>query len=175
MKILLFALAILVLLIALAWCIGALLPRAHTATRSIVLRQSAATLFETARDFAHHPEWRRDIRSVELLPPSSSDAPLRYRETSSHGTIVYAVRETEPARRLVTEIADDTLPFGGQWTIVFEPAGEERTHVRITEDGFVRAALFRFLARFAFGPTRTMESYLRQLGTKFGETPPIEP
>ncbi len=175
MKVLLLALAALILLIALAWCIGALLPREHTATRSIVLRQSAATLFDTARDFARHAEWRRDIRAIELFPLESPAAPVRYRETSSHGAIVYQLHEADPPHRLVTEIADDTLPFGGRWTITFAPADEGRTSVRITEDGFVRPALFRFLARFVFGHTRTMESYLRQLGEKFGESPTLEP
>lgn len=175
MKILFLALAVLILLIALAWCIGALLPHEHTATRSVVLRQSAATLFDTARDFARHAEWRRDIRAIELLPSESPAAPVRYRETSSHGTIVYMLREADPPHRLVTEIADATLPFGGQWTITFAPAESGCTRVRITEDGFVRPALFRFLARFVFGHTRTMESYLQQLGEKFGESPTLEP
>lgn len=175
MKILLLVLAALALLVALAWLIGALLPREHTATRAVVIRQPAAVLFDTARDFARHPEWRRDLRASEILPPSSADAFVRYRETSAHGTLTYALREAEAPHRLVTEIADDTLPFGGRWTIEFTPAGEGSTRVRVTEQGFVRPALFRFLARFVFGHTRTMESYLRQLAAKFGETPTPEP
>jgi len=173
MKILLLVLASLALLVALAWLVGALLPRAHTATRSLVIHQSAAVLFDTARDFARHPDWRRDIRAVEILP--ADDALARHRETSSHGAITYALREATPPHRLVTEIADPALPFGGRWTVEFTPADGGGTRVRITEAGFVRPALFRFLARFAFGHTRTMESYLRQLAAKFGETPPVEP
>lgn len=175
MKILLLVLAALVLLVALAWLIGALLPREHTATRAVVLRQPANVLFDTARDLARHPEWRRDVRAIEILPPTAPGAPLRYRETSSHGAIVYALREATAPRRLVTEIADDALPFGGRWTLDFTPVGEGSTRVRITEHGFVRPALFRFLSRFAFGHTRTMESYLRQLAAKFGEAPTPEP
>ena len=175
MKILLFALAALALLVALAWLIGALLPRKHTATRVVVIRQPASVLFDTARDFARHPEWRRDLRAIEILPPLPPGASVRYRETSAHGTMTYALRAAEAPHRLVTEIADDALPFGGRWTIEFTPTGEGSTRVRVTEQGFVRPALFRFLARFVFGHTRTMESYLRQLAAKFSETPALEP
>jgi len=169
MKIFLLVLAALALLIALAWLIGALLPREHTATRAIVIRRPANVLFDTARDFARHPEWRRDIRAIEILPPAATDSSVRYRETSAHGAITYTLREADAPRRLVTEIDDDALPFGGRWMIEFTPAGEGSTRVRITENGFVRPALFRFLARFVFGHTRTMENYLRQLAAKFGE------
>lgn len=176
MKILLLLLAALALLVALAWLIGALLPREHTATRAIVIRQPANVLFDTARDFARHPEWRRDLRAIEILPPTAPDAGLRFRETSTHGTIIYALRAADAPRRLVTEIDDDAQPFGGRWTIEFTPTGEGSTRVRITERGFVRPALFRFLARFVFGHTRTMENYLRQLAAKFRETAaPWEP
>ncbi len=41
--------------------------------------------------------------------------------------------------------------------------------LRITERGEIRSAFFRFMARFIFGYTSTMETYLRDLGTKFGE------
>lgn len=173
MKILLLLLAALVLVFAVAWLIGALLPREHTATRSLVLAQPAAPVFATLRDSARHPEWRRDVKSLELLP--ADGALTRYRETTSHGAITYVVRESSAPHRLVTEIADDSLPFGGRWTIELTPAGDGRTRVRITEDGFVRSALFRFFARFVFGHTRTMETYLRHLAAKFHEPAILEP
>ena len=65
------------------------------------------------------------------------------------------------------------LPFGGTWTFELSPQGKE-SELRITEDGFVSNTLFRFLARFVFGHTGSMEGFLRQLGAKFGEQTVVE-
>ncbi len=46
---------------------------------------------------------------------------------------------------------------------------------RITEDGEVYNVIFRFMARFFFGYTATIEGYLRDLGHRFGELTVIEP
>ena len=65
-------------------------------------------------------------------------------------------------------IADDTLPFGGTWTYELAPEGAG-TRLTITEDGVVRNVVFRFLSRWVFSHTATLEKYLRALGRKFGE------
>lgn len=41
--------------------------------------------------------------------------------------------------------------------------------VTVTERGFVRNPIFRFLARFVFGYSSTLDAYLKALGKKFGE------
>jgi hypothetical protein len=65
-------------------------------------------------------------------------------------------------------IASDDLPFGGTWTYEIAAADGGAT-LRITEDGLVKNAFFRFMSRFIFGHTATMEQYLKDLGKKFGE------
>jgi hypothetical protein len=167
MKTTLLILGVLIVLVALMALIGTLLPREHRATRSATFRQSPETLFATVRDFAALPSWRPELKSVELLPPENGL--MRYREVSRHGPVTYRVKEERIGQRLVTEIADDTLPFGGTWTFEFTSGPNGGGTVRITEDGFVKPALFRFLARFVFGYASTMENYLRALGKKFGE------
>lgn len=81
--------------------------------------------------------------------------------------------ESDAPRRLVTQIADPNLPFGGTWTTVITPADGE-SEVRITEGGEVRNPVFRFMSRFVFGLTATMDTYLRDLGKKFGENVQVE-
>ena len=85
--------------------------------------------------------------------------------------MTYLVREERAGERLVVEIADENLPYGGTWTFEFcaAPGGSE---LRITERGFVKNTVFRFLAHFVFGHTRSIETYLRDLAKKFGEPPP---
>lgn len=166
MKILLLILLALVVLVALIALIGALLPRDHIATRTATYRQTPAALFAAVHDFAAQPSWRSELKTVELLPPR--DGATCYREVSRQGAVTYRVREDQPGEKLVVEIADDNLPYGGRWTFAFRSANGG-TELRITEDGFVKNVIFRCLARFVFGYTSTMETYLRDLGKKFGQ------
>jgi uncharacterized protein YndB with AHSA1/START domain len=178
MKIALLIVGALIAIVALMALVGALLPREHVATRTATFRQPPEKLFAAARDFAAFPTWRPDVKSVELLPPEGGV--VGFREVSRHGPVTYRVKEERVGERLVLEIADEHLPYGGTWTYEFTPAGRAAAgemsggravggSVRITERGFVKPALFRFLARFVFGYTATMEGYLRALGKKFGE------
>jgi hypothetical protein len=82
--------------------------------------------------------------------------------------------EWDPPRRPVGRSADPKLPFGGTWTfeIAEVPGG---TSLRIREDGEIRPPIFRFMARFFFGYTRTIGTYLADLGNRFGETVQPEP
>ena len=43
------------------------------------------------------------------------------------------------------------------------------TRLKITENGTISNLLFRFMARFLFGYTATLETYLIDLGAEFGE------
>lgn len=77
-----------------------------------------------------------------------------------------------PNKRLVTRIVDRDLGYGGSWTYEFAPE-PEGTLAIITENGEVPNIFFRFISRYIFGPTSTLDKYLRTLGEKFGE--PVEP
>ena len=156
-------LAVLVGVIA---AIGAMLPRGHVATRSASYRQTPEAVFRTISDFAGAAAWRRDLERVELLE-SATGLP-RFREHGRHGAITMEVLASEPARRLVVRIADASLPFGGRWIYELEPSAEG-TRLTITEEGEVYNPIFRFMARYVFGHTATLEEYLRALGSEFGE------
>lgn len=147
--------------------VGSVLPRRHVATRSVQINQPAVLLFAAIRDFATAPSWRHDVRRVEMLPPR--EGKVAYRETSRNGVITYVVVEEKTAERLVVEIADKNLPFGGMWTFELSPGSAGGTLVRITEEGEVKNPIFRFMGRLVFGYAGTMENYLRDLGRKFGQ------
>ena len=76
-----------------------------------------------------------------------------------------AFERMERPSLLVARITDVTLPFGGTWTyrIVPAAAGSELT---ITEDGEVYNPIFRFMSRFVFGHTATIDGFLADLLTK---------
>ncbi|MDZ4773025.1 MAG: SRPBCC family protein [Planctomycetota bacterium] len=122
--------------------IGAFLPADHEASRTRRILAPREAVKAAIRDLARHHEWRDDVKRVELF----SDVGDRsgYREFGSHGAVLYAIDVEEAPAKFVTRIADDTLPYGGSWTIELK-AVEGGTEVTITERGFVKNVIFRFL------------------------------
>ena len=121
--------------------IGLLLPKAHTATRTARLRFPPEAVWKLiAGDQSWRPGQAIRFETVESVEP----------------------------RRLVTRIADPTLPFGGSWTYEIEPE-PQGSFITITERGEVYNPIFRFMSRFVFGHTATMEGYLKELETKLSE------
>ncbi|HEV2804349.1 MAG TPA: SRPBCC family protein [Chthoniobacterales bacterium] len=166
MKIILIIGGAVIALIVIVLLIGAFLPRNHVASREIILRRSQEEIYAVIRDFPSAPAWRPDLQSVEML--SDVDGRVRFREQSKQGRITYEVVEDKSPRTLVTRIVDQDLGYSGTWTYALSPA-DHGTQVRITEAGEVSNVLFRFLSRFVFGHTATMDAYLRALAGKFGE------
>ena len=152
------------LLVALA---GSLLPKEHTATRSIVLQQKAENVYAAVRDFESTPKWRPDVREVKVMTNESGR--VRFREEGKQGAVNYELAEDHPAQLMVTRITDKDLGYAGKWTYVFSQEGPG-TRLTITEDGDVSNVIFRFLSRYAFGHTATIDAYLTALGKHFGET-----
>ena len=160
----------LVLLVAIVALAGAMLPRDHHATRQARYRQKPEAIYFT---LAGPVDWRSDIKASGSLP--DRDGRKQWWEQDSHGhKITYElVEDTMPSRR-VTRIAERNLPFGGTRSIDISPIPEGSV-VRITEDGEIHNVIFRFMARFFFGYTSSIECFLRDLGHRFGELTTIEP
>src|SRR5712691_9280309 len=101
-------------IVALVLIIGWSLPVSHHVTRSISLRASPDSIFALISHPADFPQWRSDVTRVEPAPPEQGHA--RFREIGKTGAILYQVEAVVPNQRLVTRIADRSLPFGGVWT-----------------------------------------------------------
>ena len=91
----------------------------------------------------------------------------RYRGWWQGSDVRTAVVETLPPSRLITKIVDETQ-FGGTWTfeVVPTPSGSRLT---ITERGEIYNVVFRALARYAFGYTGTMDSFLEAARNKLNK------
>jgi uncharacterized protein YndB with AHSA1/START domain len=150
---------ILVLLVVVA-IVGALLPRNHEASRSLVLNAPPEEVFRVIADFEHAATWRRDIQRTEIL--GSVNGHLRFREHRQHGATTYDVLRQEPPRILVTEIVDRDLGYSGSWTFSLVPE-EGGTRLTIEERGEVSNVIFRFMSRYVLDYTRTMDTYLTYL------------
>ena len=144
--------------------IGAIIPRKHRVSRTVVLHQSPETVWSL---ISGPPNWRKDVRNYQDLPPHEGHR--MWRETDKHGqAITYEAIEASAPHRLVVKIADPTLPFGGTWTYALAPAGQDCS-LTITEDGEVYNPLFRFVSRFIIGQTATLDAYVKSLNEKVGK------
>ena len=171
MKLLLLIGGGLVLLVAVMAAVGAMLPRDHHATRKARFHVSPAALYGV---LAGPPEWRTGVKSYGELP--DKDGRRQWWEEDSHRQrVTYEIVEAKPPERLVTRLAQPGLPFGGGWTFEIAPLAGGGSELRIHENGEIYNVIFRFLARFLFGYTGSIETYLRDLGAKFGEPVAIEP
>ena len=155
-----------ILLAGVAALIGSRLSKSHIVTRSIFLRQSPQNVYDVIRDFSSAPAWRSDVKRVEVQ--TRPDGKIHLREEGKNGTVNYELAEDVPGKRMVTRILDTDLGYSGKWTYVFAPENGG-ARVTITEDGEVSNALFRFMSRYVFGHTATLDAYLSALARRFGE------
>lgn len=156
----------LVAVVAAVAIVGWLLPVAHVASRSATFGKPAADVYAVIADVGDYPAWWSELSRVEMLPAEAGR--IRFREHMSTGPVVMEVEEAAPPSRFVTRIADPGQPFGGTWTFEITPE-QTGSRLTITERGEVYNPMFRFMSRFIFGHTGTMESFLAALGVKLGE------
>jgi hypothetical protein len=133
MKIILVLAAIVVAVVAIALIVGASLPKRHTVSRSATFKRDPTTVYAAVRD------------------KYSKSAPG-----------IYELVEDDPGHTFVTRIAAQNLGYSGSWTHEFEQV-PDGTRLTITENGEVTNLFFRFMSRFVFGHTATIDSYLKSL------------
>ncbi|MEO5896051.1 MAG: SRPBCC family protein [Vicinamibacterales bacterium] len=158
MKILFYVLAGLCLFAVVVTAIGYALPQGHVATREATFSAPPAAVFSTIADVTSQPSWRTGITRVDV----QSREPLKWREYEGSDAITFEVVESRPPALLRVRIADPDLPFGGTWTYEVSPEAAG-SRLRITENGEVYNPLFRFMSRFVFGHTATIDRYLADL------------
>lgn len=123
-------------------------------------------------DSSARPRWKhlteKKLRRFRGSSPRGPGGPA-WVEISRRGErLPLETVQSIPPRTFVARIADPNLPFGGIWTYEIAPADGGST-LTITERGEIYNPLFRFMARFVFGYTATMEAYLGALGKKLGK------
>lgn len=165
MKWILIVIGVIAALIAVTAIIGSMMPKGHTASRSAMINQPPEVLWGTITDCAAFPQWRTDVKSVEVLPDRAGHKV--WREDGKNGKMTLEVVEASPPSRLVMRIADAGA-FGGTWTYELQPGGAG-SRVTITENGEVYNPIFRFMSKVFFDPAATIETYLTALGKKYGE------
>lgn len=153
----------------LVYATGMFIPRDHAVSVRARFARTPSEIWSAITDFDAIPQWWPDVKSVERKP--DVDGRPAWIEHMRHGPLPLVVVEWEAPRKMVARVVDEErrMPFGGTWTWHLReiPGGCE---VTISENGFVRNMLFRVIAHYVMGHTRTLESYLRALGSRFGES-----
>ena len=141
--------------------IGYSLPKAHSVTRTATVALAPDALYALLADVDRYPSWRPGVKSLERHP--DYEGKPAWTEEASGMKIPLRFERMERPSLLVTRITDPSLAFGGTWTyrIAAAPGGSTLT---ITEDGEVYNPIFRFMSRFVFGHTATLDEFLKDLG-----------
>ncbi len=146
--------------------IGSLLPREHTATSAVTLRQPAESVWVVVRDLGGTPRWWADATASAAVADTAGREV--WRQTIDGFEMDLVVVQTTPPTRMITAIdAPSDAAFGGTWTydLTLTAGG---TRVAVTEAGWIANPVFRVIARVA-GYHGTLDAYLTALGRRFGE------
>ncbi len=138
--------------------VGWMLPVNHEASQSAEFQRTPDEVYALVSDFRNYPNWWPEVTKIDVMV----EQPTRttFREHLADGPVIMTVVEATPPSRFVTKIDDENQPFGGTWTFEVAPVAAGRTQLTITERGEIYNPIFRALARFVFGYTSTMESFL---------------
>jgi ribosome-associated toxin RatA of RatAB toxin-antitoxin module len=156
-------LAVLVLIVAI---VGAILPKAHVASRTARVAMPPEALYALLADVDRYQSWRPDVKSLQRLPDREGK-PAWIEDVGGMKIPMHFERLERPAV-IVSRIDGASLPFGGAWTYQIAPApgGSDLT---ITENGEVSNVIFRFMSRFVFGHHATMDGFIKHLQAKAGQ------
>jgi hypothetical protein len=161
MKWLLIFSVILACVIFIVLVIGYLLPVKHTASVVLTVHASPNQVWERLTDIRNYPNWRKDLKSVEL----QSDNEWTEVDPRDH-RLPFKIVSRDRDLTLVTRINGQHLPFGGTWEYQITK-GANGTTVTIIEDGEVYSPLFRFVSKFIMGHSATLKKYSTYLQQSF--------
>lgn len=148
--------------------VGSRLTSNHRSASRILLSHPQAMVWAVIRNLQDLPTWWPELKKIERLPDQVGRE--RWKQTLGNNvTMTMIVVESAAPTRMRTMIdAEPGAAFGGSWLYELVPSGEG-TEVRITEEGWISDPFFRVFARI-IGYHRTIDSYLRALAGRFGET-----
>jgi hypothetical protein len=150
-----------------ALVLGGMLPRAHTATASVIVSAPQAVVWQRIEDVASQPTWRTGLNAVQMLP-SRNGHPC-WLEIQKYGKMPLCEELAAPPATRVVQIADPNLSFGGIWTFELSPVDAQSTHVSITENGTTGPWLWRFAGHYIFQEDTMIKQYEADLQKSVGK------
>ncbi len=146
---------------AILYLIGSCLPVKHTATVRAQIKAQPADIWAIITDFPGQTKWRKGLKKVERSADKNGHEAWM-EDGKGQGKMLLETVEAERPRKIVRRIANEKLPFGGNWTMELEQAGIG-TLVIVTENGEVYNPIFRFVSRFIMDQSGSIRKYLADL------------
>ena len=161
------ALIVIALAFTVMLILGAMQPRAHTATAGVVVNAPQSVVWQRIEDTAQQPTWRTGLSAVEQLPPQNGHT--CWMEVQKMGKMpLCEVLTAAPSTRIVA-IADPKLPFGGTWTYELTAIDPTTTRISITENGTTGPLLYRFMGHYLFHEDTMIKQYEADLQQSVGK------
>ncbi len=170
LRIVLGLVALVAVIVAIAYADGLTLPVNHSVTVVSVVSAPPARTLAIIADIGDGASWRSEVKSVQVLAPE--DGKDHWVEDLGHGEkMEFTASQTgalDPASHAVRKVTlDGGGSYGGTWTYDISPGpAPGQTTLRITEDGFIHPPLYRFMMTHIFGPTSNLEIYMSDIQKK---------
>jgi uncharacterized membrane protein len=158
---------LLIALIGLLGVIGSLLPVTHTASVTFEVAKPQSEVWVMLDKVEDFPSWFPDINRVELLP--EREGRRAFRQFQGRNSFVLEETLKQPMTRVVRTITDDNAMFSGSWDHQFEPAGEGRTRITLTETGSVKSPIPRAIMKLAIGEKFYLNRFARCVTQRCGK------
>jgi hypothetical protein len=160
-----FAVVLLVLVLAgvIIYVDGARLPYNHTVSATGVVNAPQDKVFALITNVAAGSHWRPAVKSVTTLTPDKGRD--HWVEHLAHGQFMtfLAVRTEAPNRRDV-QLDEPRASYGGTWTYELSPGPSPgSTTLNITETGFIKPPVYRFVITHIIGPTHNVDIYMKNI------------
>ncbi len=142
---------------------GARLPYNHSVSVTGVVAAPQDKVFALITNVAHASDWRPAVKSVSTLQPDKGRD--HWVEHLDHGQFMtfLATRTEAPSRRDVL-LDDPGASYGGTWIYELSPGpSPNTTSLRITEAGFIKPPIYRFIMAHVIGPTSNLDQYMKDI------------
>jgi hypothetical protein len=167
------ALGIILLVLVLAgtavYVDGARLPYNHSVSITGVVPAPQDKVFAMITNVTQGANWRPAVKSVTLLVPDQGrDHWVEHLDYGQYMTFL-ATRTEAPVRRDVL-LDEPKASYGGTWTYELSPGPDPMTTtLRITETGFIKPPLYRFIMIHIVGPTHNLDQYMTDIKAAAGK------
>lgn len=159
-------LVVLILLIAggaAVYADGAKQPVDHSVSVTGVVEAPQQKVFSIITDVAHASQWRPAVKSVTVLQKDNNRD--HWVEHLEHGQFMtFLATRTEPPFRRDVLLDDPKASYGGTWMYELAPGpSPNTTTLKITEAGFIRPPIYRFIMAHVFGMTHNLDEYMKDI------------
>jgi ribosome-associated toxin RatA of RatAB toxin-antitoxin module len=166
LRIVLSIIGIVVLVVLGVYADGATMPIDHSVSVTGTVAAPPEKVFALITNIAAGPTWRPEVKSVEILPQDNTrDAWVE--DLGSGMKMKFLATTTvapDPSGHALRVVKLDDPSYGGTWTYDLSPGPDPNTTtLKITEDGFIKSPIYRFMMAHVFGPTKNLNDYMTHI------------